>query len=157
MGKTDSIQVPIFTGEPQDYAVDFHAWTMDQSSRLRLLRIPGLDPENLAEEIESSGRSDKRELASRSEVLLIHLIKSKYQPFGRSSRWRGTIYEQRREIGSLLKESPSLRTVMPEILAQSYPATVESAAIETGLPETSFAPKCEWPDPSVMRNDFLPD
>ena len=48
---------------------------MEQSSRLRLLRSPGIDTENLAEEIESVGRSDKRELASRSEVLLMHLLK----------------------------------------------------------------------------------
>ena len=51
MGKTDSIQIPTFTGEPQDYEVDFFAWSMEQSTRLRLLRIPGLDTENMAEEI----------------------------------------------------------------------------------------------------------
>ncbi len=157
MGKTDSIQVPIFTGEPQDYETDFHAWSMEQSSRLRLLRIPGLDTENVAEEIESLGRNDKRELASRSEVLLMHLLKWKYQPTARSNSWRGTIYEQRRKIKSLLKESPSLRPLMQEILAASYPDAVESAAIETGLAETSFPATCEWQFEEVLTKGFLPN
>jgi hypothetical protein len=157
MGKTDSIQVPIFTGEPQDYEADFYGWSMEQSSRLRLLRIPGLDTENLAEEIESLGRSEKQELATRSEVLLMHLLKWKYQPEGRSRSWSGTIHEQRRKMKRLLKDNPSLRPRIPEILADLYSDAVESAAEETGLPESSFPTTCAWSDEQVMAKDFLPD
>ncbi len=39
---------------------------------------PGLDSKNLAEEIEGSARSDRRELANRSRVLLTHLLKWQY-------------------------------------------------------------------------------
>jgi hypothetical protein len=157
MGKTDSIQVPIFAGEPQDYEADFHAWSMEQSSRLRLLRIPGLDTENMAEEIESLGRSDKRELGSRSEVLLMHLLKWKYQPARCSKSWAVTVLEQRLKIESLLGESPSLRPSMPTILLKSYPLAVKSAVVETDLPVGSFPHVCEWTAEQILSEDFLPD
>ncbi len=156
MCKTDTIQVPIFKGEPQDYETDFHAWSMEQSSRLRLLRIPGLDTENLAEEIESLGRSDRLELASRSRVLLMHLLKWKYQPARRGSSWESTIYEQRLRIESLLEESPSLRPLVPAILTKVYRAALKAAAIETELPSASFPSQCEWTLEQILLEDFLP-
>ena len=79
MGKVDSIQIPLFEGEGPGYEVDFCAWSDEQSRRLRLLHIPGLDIENIAEEIESLSRRDKREIASRLRVLIVHLLKWRYQ------------------------------------------------------------------------------
>jgi carbonic anhydrase len=53
------------------------------------------------EEIESLGRSDRRELKSRLEVLLQHLLKWQYQSNLRSGCWRNTIDEQRNRIEDL--------------------------------------------------------
>jgi hypothetical protein len=61
------------------YQVDFYAWTQKQAALLREGRFNDLDVENLVEEIESLGRSEKRELESRLKVLLIHLLKWQYQ------------------------------------------------------------------------------
>ena len=72
MGKVDTIQVPIFTSASPEYEADFHAWLLEQANRLRMLRMPGLDTQNLAEEIESLGRNDKREVVSRFAVLVMH-------------------------------------------------------------------------------------
>jgi hypothetical protein len=157
MGKTDSIQVPIFTGEPQEYEADFHAWSMEQSSRLRLLRIPGLDTENLAEEIESLARSDRRELGSRFAVLLVHLLKWKHQSSMRSNSWENTIYEQRQQIEVLLKDSPSLRRIVQEFLSDAYPRAIKNTVRETKLPAATFPAVCEWSPEQVLSEDFLPD
>jgi hypothetical protein len=65
------------------YAEDFYLWTQQQAALLRTGQWQELDYENLAEEIESVGRSAKRELGNRLEVLLAHLLKWQYQPEGR--------------------------------------------------------------------------
>ena len=59
MSKVDSILVPIFEADGPGYDSDFCAWSEEQSRRLRALRIPGLDIENIAEEIESLSRSGR--------------------------------------------------------------------------------------------------
>ena len=57
------------------YDADLFAWTVDQARRLRSVRPADLDWENLAEEIESVGRSQKSEIRSRMVKLLSHLLK----------------------------------------------------------------------------------
>src|SRR5437899_8828663 len=75
------------------YEQDFYAWTQQQAALLREGKMHELDLANLAEEIESVGRSDKRELGNRLEVIVMHLLKWRYQPEGRqeSHSWEDTI------------------------------------------------------------------
>ena len=157
MGHTDTIQVPIFTTESPDYETDFYAWLMEQSGRLRMLRVPGIDSENLAEEIESLARGDKRELRSRLEVLLMHLLKWEYQPDLRGASWRSTIGEQRHAIELVLDDSPSLRQAVADTIVKSYPAAVRRAGLETCLPTEAFPATCEWTAVDILDDDFLPD
>jgi hypothetical protein len=104
------------------YEQDFYQWTQQMAATLRDDRFDQLDIENMAEEIESLGRSDKRELRSRLTVLLMHLLKWHYQPEQQSNSWRATLTEQRIRILDLLAESPSFvsylrernRTVLPK-------------------------------------------
>jgi len=53
-----------------------------------------LDLKNLIEEIETMGRSEKKALRSNLEVVVMHLLKCKYQIEKRSGSWRATIREQ---------------------------------------------------------------
>ena len=68
-----------------------------------------LDIANLAEEIEDIGKSLKRELEGRLKVLLVHLLKWKYQPELRGNSWLYSIEEQREQIEDHLEENSSLR------------------------------------------------
>src|SRR3954452_2341854 len=61
------------------YDKDFHDWAVSQARALRGRQLGALDWENLAEEIESLGRSDQREVTSRLTTLLVHLLKWRYQ------------------------------------------------------------------------------
>ena len=61
------------------YDEDFYAWTQEQATLLRSGEFSQVDIENVAEELESMGRSDKREIDSRLEVLLMHLLKWQVQ------------------------------------------------------------------------------
>ena len=69
------------------YDRDFYAWTAEQAALLRAGKLSGADIPHIAEEIESMGRSEKRELVSRLTILLQHLLKWQFQPDRRSTPW----------------------------------------------------------------------
>ncbi|KJR43812.1 protein of unknown function DUF29, partial [Candidatus Magnetoovum chiemensis] len=56
------------------YETDFYAWSIKTAELIRQGRLTELDLENIAEEIESLGRNNKRELESRLTVLIMHLF-----------------------------------------------------------------------------------
>ncbi len=106
------------------YEQDFFEWTQTTAALIRAGKWQAIDPESIAEEIESLGKRDRRELGSRLQLLVMHLLKWYYQPSERSGIWRGTIEDQRTEILDLLGDSPSLRRQVPAILAQRYPPSI---------------------------------
>ncbi len=57
------------------YDRDFYAWANEQAGLLRAGRLTDVDIAHIAEEIESLGKSEKRELVGRLAVLLLHLLK----------------------------------------------------------------------------------
>ena len=117
---------------------DFSAWALQNAELLRQGKFAECDVTNIAEELDSMGRSVKRELASRLRVLLMHLLKWRFQPERRGTSWRLTIRNQRTEIRDLLKDNPSLTSQLPSQLAESYQDARELAVDETGLPTSTF-------------------
>ena len=148
-----------------DYAADLHAWVQEQAAVLRARNPQALDWENLAEEIDSMGASQERELLSRLTVILEHLLKLQFglRAEPRAGR-RRTIGIQRIEIGRLLERNPSLRPKVPDALSRVYP-DARSLAIDAfaehepgeiahyraSLPET---PPYRADD--VLARDFFP-
>lgn len=139
------------------FEADYALWCVEQAALLRKGQVDQLDRENLAEEIESLGRSDKKEIESRLQVLLIHLLKWKFQPEGRGGSWRGTIREQRSRLAKSLAESPSLKNYPAEILAEEYLIARLKAAGETGLDENMFPHLSPYTIDQVLDLEFLPD
>ncbi len=66
------------------YEHDTYSWALAQAEALRRRSGNELDWDNLAEEIESLGKSQASELRSRYIVLLMHLLKWAFQPERRS-------------------------------------------------------------------------
>ena len=89
------------------YEQDFHAWAMEQAALLRAGKLDCIDVANLAEEIESMARSERRELVNRLTVVLLHLLKWQYQPALRGNSWRLTIEEQRDSLAEHLRGGPA--------------------------------------------------
>ena len=139
------------------YDEDFFAWTQEQARLLRAGEFSQLDIENVAEELESMGRSDRREIESRLEVLLMHLLKWQLQVGHRSPGWVRTIREQRRRIAKVLRDSPSLRPAVPQLIPEAYTEALDKAAQETGLPETMFPSACPFTLEQILDEDFLPE
>ena len=140
-----------------NYDDDFYAWTVEQARLLRAGELSAIDVANIAEEIESLGRRDRRELRSRLTVLLMHLLKWRRQPEARSTSWSGTIREQRRQLDLVLDDSPSLRPFLIEVLPGAYGDAREDAAAETGVAETDFPIECPFSLDEVLARSFLPE
>jgi hypothetical protein len=105
------------------YEQDFVRWTEEQSSALRDAARIGtnlpLDWENLAEEVESLGRSQRHELRSRIAVILEHLLKLDRSPVADPRRgWMETIARERSEIELVLNDSPSLKGDVARMIAE---------------------------------------
>src|ERR1700691_3121234 len=115
---------------------DFHAWALEQAQRLRAGEH--IDVVNIAEELETLGRSEQQQLTNRLDVLLQHLLKCEYQPERRTPSWNATIKEQRRRIARLLVSNPSLNAKLSECILDGYTAAVTFASVETGILEEDF-------------------
>ncbi len=138
------------------YEQDFYAWANEQAALLRSGQLSAADIEHIAEEIESMGKTEKRELISRLKVLLMHLLKWQYQPVGRSVSWQLTIKEQRREVARHLADNPSLKARLSETLMDAYGDATIVAARETSLPEKTFPEDCPWQFSQIMDPEFWP-
>ncbi len=121
-----------------DYNEDFFLWTQQQAALLRQGQWNRLDTANLAEEIESIGKSDRRSLTSHLVNLLLHRPKWEHQPMQRSANWRPSMHNARWEIELILDDSPSLRRQLPDLMAKAYSSARRDAAGETGLPLATF-------------------
>lgn len=144
------------------YEDDVYSWSLEQAAALRRaarsrINLPTpVDFLNVAEEIESLGISQLRELYSRYRVLLAHLLKWQRQPEQRSGSWRATIRLQRDEIEKLLRTSPGLKPKRAVELAEAYAPARLDAADETGLGEAEFPEACPWTLEQVEDSRFWP-
>jgi hypothetical protein len=143
--------------KPQDYDKDFYAWIMSNVELIKQGRLTEIDAEHIVEELEDMGRSEKRQLASRLEVIIMHLLKWQFQPSLQSNSWKYSIKEQRIRICNLLKESPSLHRVLETMVDSTYEQAVVMAVKETGLSESSFPPKCPYTLAECLDADFFPE
>ena len=143
------------------YETDFHAWSEEQAHAIREGRFEDLDIENVAEEIEDLGKGQRRELQSRLEVILLHLLKWAYQPKKRSRSWRNSIDEQRARVAILFRKNPSIKANFVEELSDAYELARRSAANEMGLEpkewQRKFPTKCPWSATKILDESFLPD
>jgi hypothetical protein len=120
------------------YDTDFNLWVEETANLLKEGKWEYLDLENLIEEIEAMGRSDKKALKSNLEKLLLHLLKWKYQPSKRSHSWQYSITEQCLRLLEVFEDSPSLKVYFEEVFDQCYQNACLLAARETGLDKKTF-------------------
>jgi hypothetical protein len=112
----------------RDYATDVLAWAEEQAALLRrraageLVNDSALDWPNIAEEIESVGRSERLALRSHIGTVLEHLIKLQASPATEPRNgWKASVLHARRQIRRRLEDSPSLRREVATIIADEIP------------------------------------
>lgn len=139
------------------YETDFYAWANEQAALLRAGKLSAADIEHIAEEIESMGRSEKRELVNRLALLLMHLLKWQHQPERRGASWEGTVIVQRHALVRHLKDNPSLKAKLDEAIEDAYSDAVPMAMGETNLPKSTFPAMCPWSWPEITDEAFWPE
>ncbi|GET38606.1 DUF29 domain-containing protein [Microseira wollei] len=138
------------------YETDYLKWIQTTAEKLRSQDYGNVDWDNLIEEIEDMGRSERRSLESNLIVVLLHLLKWQNISDRRSGSWEASIIEHRRRIKKAIQESPSLRPYLESILTESYTEAVKQAKAETGLPLETFPTECPYELIAVMDDEFLP-
>jgi hypothetical protein len=141
----------------QLYEQDFYLWLETTANLLKTRQVEQLDYDNLIEEIETMGKRDKRSIASNLEVILMHLIKWQYQPENRSNSWKYTLLEHRNRIKRILKDSPSLKPYLSEIINECYQNAQKKASLETDLSIDTFPVDCIFTTEEILDLDYLPN
>jgi len=151
----NELKAPLRTA--RSYESDFYAWTADQARTLRHIKPDSIDWENLAEEVESLGRSDKRAIGSGFKIVLEHLIKWKFQPEKRSDSWSDSIEEHRDRMARIIEDSPSLASTPGEVLGREYRKAPRKALRDTKLSLGKIPAACPFTIEEVLDPDCLPD
>jgi len=133
------------------YEQDYAGWVEDTARAIEEGRFSEIDRVALADEVRDLGKSERARTESALRVLLIHLLKAKYQPERHTRSWDSTIGIQRVHVARYLRESPSLRPQLPEILADAYETARYDAENQTGLMIDTFPEACEWTVAEVLE------
>lgn len=151
------------------YEQDFCSWIETTANLMRKLASSQLSPEeklnylslldheNLIEEIEAMGRSEKNALESNLEQLLLHLLKWRYQPSKRSNSWKYSITEHGLRILKAFKHSPSLKPYFADVFGDCYQNARLLASRETGLNKETFPMNCPFAESDILNPEYLPD
>jgi hypothetical protein len=140
-----------------DYTDDFYNWCLEQAAHLRAARMEALDLENLAEEIESLGNEQPHALRSAYRVLLVHLLKWRYQPKRRTRSWAGTIVRERGNAVDRLKGNRGLLQHRHRLFEEAYARARREAAAETGLTLATFPVERPFTFDQALDDEFWPE
>ena len=135
-----------------DYDEDWYAWAEKNAELLRQGRLSEIDAHHIAEELEDMGRSERHALAGHLKVLIIHLLKWRYQPAFRGVSWQLSVDNARDEIDQLLADSPSL----DDIVSTRYRAARKRASVETGLALDIFPETCPFSIKQLIDESYWP-
>ena len=137
------------------YERDFYLWVEDTVRKLKARDNENLDWENLVEEIESLGKSQRKAVRSSLVRLLEHLLKRCYVPMSDCYRgWEIEIRNSRQRLQIELEDSPSLKSFVLEILPKSYEMALEN--VRDGYPDVYFSDVCPFSSDvdALLTNKF---
>lgn len=139
------------------YEEDEHLWLFENARLLKEGRLDLADIQHIAETLEDMGKRDFREIVNRLRVLITHLLKWIFQPEQRSSSWKGTIAEQRKQLHGEFEDSTNLKNHGKDKLLRAYLDARDIASAETGLPLTVFPEEPPFTFEQVTDEKYLPE
>jgi len=142
------------------YDQDLVRWSEEQARALRAAANAGwnapIDWENVAEEIESLGKSDRRALASHIAIVIEHLLKLQASPASMPARgWADSVLRARGEIELLLADSPSLRSEVAGMITKGFPHA--RALVRVGLKDYGEQPVIDLDQVTYSEDQVLGD
>jgi hypothetical protein len=119
------------------YDSDFALWIEETVNHLKSGNLAQVDLENLIEEVESLGRSERKTVRSYLLRLLEHLLKRRYVLMSDCYRgWEIEIKNFRQSLKLELEDSPSLKNFILEIMPQCYELALEN--VKDSYPDSYF-------------------
>jgi Domain of unknown function DUF29 len=137
------------------YDQDFALWIEETVKQLKSGDFSQVDLDNLIEEVESLGKSERKSVRSYLLRLLEHLLKRRYVlMFDCYRGWEIEIRNFRQRLKLELEDSPSLKNFILEIFYQSYEIALDN--VKDSYPETIFPDICPFPDNinELLNNKF---
>lgn len=148
---------PLERPQPPDlYEADFYAWTQDQAARLRARTHNAVDWDNLAEEIESVGIRELREIRNWYEQLLRTLLLWELRPDERCHSWQSAISEARIFLEGKYELSPSLAARAEERIALAYHDALRSLTWMRPELKDELPRACPWSATQLSDTSFMP-
>jgi hypothetical protein len=145
-----------------DYDFDFYAWTRRQGALLRRLAAgervndADLDWPNIAEEIETLGRSERGSLKNQLATIVEHLIKLQASPaLEPRAGWRATIRRCRLSVEELLNDNPSLRPATDKLVVDATKSGRRLA--EVAFDEHGESPRVDPQTITYSKDQILGD
>jgi Domain of unknown function DUF29 len=135
---------------------DFYGWINSQAKLLQEGRLKELDVEYLVEELLDMSASKERELRSRLEQLMLHLLKWQFQPGLQGRSWLLSIEDQRNMITELLEDNPSLKPKISEMIPKSHKRSMLLFEKETGIDRKKLPVECPYSWEELINEEFLP-
>jgi hypothetical protein len=137
------------------YEKDFYVWTQETAALIAAGKWHEIDQVLLADEVAGLGRDDQREMARRVQRLLKELLLWWALPGERKGNWASAIIEERARLEDIVKDSPSLKAQLGEVLATEYRWARSKAQDQT--PGHVFPEACPFTVEQVLDDDFLPE
>jgi len=137
--------------------LDFYLWTQQTAQVLRSGNFSQIELDDLIEEVEDMGNSQKDALESNLIRVIQHLLKWKYQPEKRSNSWKASITEHSLRLNRAFKKSPSLRRYFDQVLDECYSDARLIISRETGLDLSAFPPQCPFNSEDILDPQYLPE
>ena len=146
-----------------DYDDDFYAWTQHQAAVVREMPVTDnrFDRDNVAEEIETLGRSERDAVRSQVHRIIEHFLKLQFSPATQPrSGWMRSINDARRILGDKL--SATLRRDVGAQLAAlyedaSYQAELSLEEYDKVEAARLFPEECPYTLDQILEKRWYPE
>jgi len=124
--------------KPQSlYERDILLWVEDTVAKLKARDFENLDLENLIDEVDTLGKSQRNAMRSLLRRLIEHLLKRCYVPLPECYvDWQREVRAFRNDIKDILEDAPSLKNQIAEILPKVFENALASMREE--YPQVNF-------------------
>ncbi|MEM8830996.1 MAG: DUF29 domain-containing protein [Cyanobacteria bacterium P01_G01_bin.19] len=132
---------------------DFNLWVEGIKEAIQNRDFENMDWDNLLDEIDDMGKSEKRSLDSYMQRLIEHILKLKYWDVERercAKGWMQEVTNFRNRIKRILKKNPSLRNYLKAEYIDIYQDAIATMSFDFDIPENSFV-KIE----EIMDKDYF--
>ncbi len=132
---------------------DFNLWVEEMKIKIQNREFKEMDWDNLLDEIDDMGASQKRALDSYMQRLIEHILKLKYwqaEVDRCRNGWMVEVTNFRSRINRILKKNPSLKNYLDAEYNDIYQDATKAMKLLFKMPEDNFVELAQ-----IMQEDYF--